>query len=151
MTPMSFPLAALLATLAMHPADNLRTDNPLFCVAANVYWEARGEPFKGQLAVANVTRNRVMDSRWPNDYCRVVRERDQFSWVAHRAELRRQPVDRQAWSQAIGAAVMVMGDHVPDMTEGATHYCNPRKTRTPWCHEGITIAQIGRHKFTLVE
>ena len=44
----------------------------LACVALAVYFEARGEPVAGQLAVANVVMNRVESSRYPNTPCEVV-------------------------------------------------------------------------------
>ena len=45
----------------------------LMCMALNVYHESRSEDLRGQVAVANVTLNRVADSKWPNDVCSVVR------------------------------------------------------------------------------
>jgi spore germination cell wall hydrolase CwlJ-like protein len=42
------------------------------CLAENIYFEARAESFSGKAAVGNVTRNRVLDSRWPDTYCSVV-------------------------------------------------------------------------------
>ena len=51
---------------ASHPA--------ITCLAENIYFEARGESFKAKIAVANVTRNRVEDSRWPSTYCEVIQQ-----------------------------------------------------------------------------
>jgi spore germination cell wall hydrolase CwlJ-like protein len=42
------------------------------CLAENIYFEARAESFSGKAAVGNVTRNRVLDKRWPSTYCDVV-------------------------------------------------------------------------------
>ena len=42
------------------------------CLAQAVYFEARSEPFEGQVAVAYVILNRVKDRRYPNDICAVV-------------------------------------------------------------------------------
>ena len=58
------------------------------CLARNVYYEARGESQQGQLAVAQVTLNRVESDQFPNTICGVVNERYkvndaevcQFSW-----------------------------------------------------------------------
>jgi len=48
-------------------------DHPeVMCLAENIYFEARAEAFSGKAAVGNVTRNRVIDSRWPDTYCDVV-------------------------------------------------------------------------------
>lgn len=46
----------------------------IVCLAENIYFEARAESMEGKAAVANVTRNRVEDKRWPGTYCEVVQE-----------------------------------------------------------------------------
>ena len=53
----------------------------LLAMTLNVYEEARSEPIQGQLAVAETTLNRVVDTRWPSDVTSVVLQRRQFSWV----------------------------------------------------------------------
>lgn len=44
----------------------------VMCIAMAIYWEARGEPVKGQFAVGQVVMNRVHDPRYPSDACSVV-------------------------------------------------------------------------------
>jgi spore germination cell wall hydrolase CwlJ-like protein len=44
------------------------------CLAENIYFEARAESYSGKAAVANVTKNRVEDERWPDTFCKVVTE-----------------------------------------------------------------------------
>lgn len=51
------------------------------CLAGAIYFEARGESFAGQLAVANVIVNRSKSGRFPSDMCAVVKQRGQFSFV----------------------------------------------------------------------
>ena len=51
------------------------------CLAGAVYFESRGEPLAGQLAVAQVVINRSESSRFPSSYCGVVYQRAQFSFV----------------------------------------------------------------------
>ena len=46
----------------------------LMCVAIAVYFEARGEPTAGQLAVAHVIHNRIEDPRYPDNACDVVKQ-----------------------------------------------------------------------------
>ena len=46
----------------------------LYCLAKNIYFEAKSEPIAGQYAVADVVLNRVKDSRFPNTICEVVYE-----------------------------------------------------------------------------
>jgi hypothetical protein len=44
----------------------------LTCLATAMYFEARGEPEEGQLAVGQVILNRVAHDRYPNTVCGVV-------------------------------------------------------------------------------
>ncbi len=46
----------------------------VICLAENIYFEARAESVSGKAAVANVTKNRVQDKRWPDTYCAVVQQ-----------------------------------------------------------------------------
>ena len=48
--------------------------NEVLCLAENIYFEARAESYSGKAAVGNVTRNRVLDKRWPGTYCEVVQQ-----------------------------------------------------------------------------
>ena len=54
------------------------------CLAQNIYFEAAQEPREGQIAVAHVTRNRMISGKYPNTYCGVVKQKTygvcQFSW-----------------------------------------------------------------------
>jgi len=56
-------------------------DEEANCVATAVYFEARGEPFDGQLAVAEVIMNRAASGKYPTSYCGVVKQPWQFSFV----------------------------------------------------------------------
>ena len=53
------------------PAPNT---SELFCLAKNIYFEARAESVQGKMAVANVTKNRVESKNHPDTYCGVVKE-----------------------------------------------------------------------------
>ena len=44
------------------------------CLADNIYWEARNQETRGMLAVAFVTRNRVISPHYPDTYCEVIKE-----------------------------------------------------------------------------
>ena len=46
----------------------------IYCLAANSYFEARGEPFDGKIAVAQVVINRVKSDKYPNSICNVIIE-----------------------------------------------------------------------------
>src|SRR6187455_3088204 len=70
-------LAQLVETM---PAD-APLSRDLQCLAQAIYFEARGEPLAGQLAVGAVIVNRTTSGRYPSDYCSVVTQRGQFSFV----------------------------------------------------------------------
>jgi spore germination cell wall hydrolase CwlJ-like protein len=61
------------ADLPDQTVDDWQTDQA-YCLAENVYHEARNQPAAGQMAVMSVTMNRVKDPRFPNTICEVVRE-----------------------------------------------------------------------------
>lgn len=50
------------------------------CVIDTVWWEARGESLKGQLAVAHTIFNRVEDPRFKDTPCEVVQRPYQFKY-----------------------------------------------------------------------
>lgn len=70
-------LAAAVAAQDMPGASN----SELECLADAVYFESKGEPLSGQLAVANVIINRTTSGRFPTTICSVVKQPGQFSFV----------------------------------------------------------------------
>ena len=55
--------------------------NPLLCLATAIFFEARDQPVSGQYAVAEVVVNRVVSRRYPDDVCKVVFQKKQFSFT----------------------------------------------------------------------
>jgi spore germination cell wall hydrolase CwlJ-like protein len=55
------------------------------CMTTNAYYEARNQPTKAAIAIADVVMNRVRASQFPTSECKVVYQRIgnvcQFSWV----------------------------------------------------------------------
>lgn len=56
-------------------------DEALRCLATTIYFESKGEPLAGQLAVAQVVLNRVASGRFGQGVCGVVLKRGQFGFV----------------------------------------------------------------------
>lgn len=74
------------------------------CLASAVYFEARGEPLKGQLAVADVVLNRVASERYPDTICEVVEQPMQFSFVNATGRIPGADRSSEAWSKAVAIA-----------------------------------------------
>ena len=59
-------------------------ETAIMCLALNIYFEARDQPLNGQVAVAEVTLNRVTSKKHPNTICGVVKQSNSkgcaFSW-----------------------------------------------------------------------
>jgi spore germination cell wall hydrolase CwlJ-like protein len=124
------------------------------CLALNVYFEARGEPAEGQLAVAMVTMNRVKSRHYPNSVCGVVWQRKQFSWT-HDGKSDR-PTDRHAWKLAKKIARFAYHRYgklaertrnALDLTKGALHYYAPHLTLPYWAEAHSVTREIGGHIF----
>ena len=112
--------AVLSGTLEEQVAGSIATetaDAEQDCLASAVYFEARGEPVKGQLAVAEVVLNRVASDQYPDSICAVVVEPAQFSFV-RRGVIPAADRSSEAWRKAVaiariaqaGTAAAVAGD-----------------------------------------
>jgi spore germination cell wall hydrolase CwlJ-like protein len=91
-------------------------DEEMNCVATAVYFEARGEPFDGQLAVAEVVMNRASSGRYPTSLCAVVKQPWQFSFVRNGRFPRHDP-QSASWSYAQAIARIAqqrLADALPD-------------------------------------
>lgn len=73
--------AASLAELVRRHAATETPDRESECLAAATYFESKGEPLAGQLAVANVVINRSESRRFARTICGVVHQPGQFSFV----------------------------------------------------------------------
>lgn len=122
------------------------------CLAQAVYYEARGEPVAGQMAVAQVILNRAMaGNTWPDTICGVVREgqergeKCQFSFACMRGGLTKP--HGEAWQQSSWVASEVLnGGAFLDELGSATHY--HRADLTPAWRLGLkAIGRIGLHVF----
>ena len=114
----------------------------LLCLALTVYHEARGEPLLGQKAVAYVTVNRA-DSQ--HEVCKVVYEKNQFSWTS---DPKLQVKDNFAFSEAkqIAREVLSDQDKSEDPTNGATHFHN-NKVKPAWSKRFKRTLKVGNHTF----
>jgi N-acetylmuramoyl-L-alanine amidase len=119
----------------------------LMCVAMAVYFEARGEPTAGQIAVAQVIRNRIEDPRYPDNACDVVKQGYYWNGVPIRNKCQfsfycdgksDDPKNKQAWFNSLYIAHL--SGFIPDITDGATHY-HSTKVFPEWAYNGANNNQ----------
>lgn len=108
-------------------------------LARLVYAEARGESYKGQVAVAAVTLNRVSSSSFPNTLTGVVYQNGAYSCVSNGS------INNTPDSTAIKAALDAMNGWDP--TNGCLYYYNPRLTNDQWIRTRPVATVIGNHHF----
>ncbi|WP_412051485.1 MULTISPECIES: cell wall hydrolase [unclassified Hoeflea] len=121
------------------------------CLAAGIYFEARGENVKGQAAVAQVILNRVRNPTYPNTICGVVyqnktwRNRCQFSFACDGIKDRvRSP---KHWEMAEEIALATTAGKIwLDQVGSATHY-HATYVSPPWARKMRKVGRIGLHIF----
>lgn len=120
------------------------------CLAEAVYYEARGESFVGQLAVAEVVRNRVHSRHYPDTFCDVVYEGSwrstgcQFTFTCD-GSLRSGPRG-ESWAQANLVAGQVLMGLTRPLTHRATHY-HTDEVDPVWSASLVETTRIGAHIF----
>jgi hypothetical protein len=138
------------------PAERLALAGPARakaekCLANAIYFEARGEPVRGQIAVAQVVMNRVFSGYYPDNVCGVVyqnahrrfacqftfacdgtrdRNPEPDAWVRAK-EIARDTLDGKLWLDDVGKA---------------THY-HAYWVRPVWVREMHKLDRIGVHTF----
>jgi len=170
--PISYAQAITLPNVVEGELYTESSHPELYCLAKNIYFEAKSEPIAGQYAVADVVLNRVKDSRFPKTICEVVyegplreswqtkkqtdlddaeriyypiRDRCQFSWWCDGKSDNIK--DGDAWRKAQEIAYRLVNDYKHrGLTEGATHYhatyVNPK-----WAPTLDLVGRIGTHIF----
>lgn len=118
----------------------------VMCLAQNIYWEARNQPIAGQVAVAQVTMNRVASPDYPDDVCSVVHEYKQFSWQWD--GMSDVPQEEKAWQRAqmVAHGVLSGSGHAELMDPNITHY-HAVYAKPYWAPTMQLVAQIGDHIF----
>ena len=132
---------AQLTTLVAQVVDTAPTAyGDRECLARAVYFEARGEPLEGQLAVAQVILNRVASGRYAATVCGVINQPGQFSFSRSRV-----PADGRDWRTAKAIAAIAATAAWDAMAPQATAFHATRVT-VGWTamHR---VGTIGNHVF----
>ena len=158
----AFIKAVLIAALASGGLAREEVHQDVSCLALNIYHEARGQSIAGQIAVGQVTLNRVKDNRFPNTICEVVmqgphraswkgtgemipvRHRCQFSWYCDgKSDKIKQ---RKAYNQIVSLSQILIDQDMIDITSGATHY-HAYYVSPAWAQKKKRTTKIEDHIF----
>jgi spore germination cell wall hydrolase CwlJ-like protein len=121
------------------------------CLAEAIYFEARGEPVRGQMAVAQVVLNRAFSGKYPSTVCGVVYQNAhrrlacQFSFACDRVpDVIREP---QLWERAKTIAAEMLDGKLwlPEVGK-ATHY-HAKWVHPSWVRQMTKLQKLGVHTF----
>lgn len=121
------------------------------CLSAGIYFEARGEPVRGQAAVAQVILNRVRNPAYPNTICGVVyqnekwRNRCQFSFACDGIRDRVHSPKHFGIAQDVAIAATA-GKIWLEEVGSSTHY-HATYVRPRWAKGMERMNKIGQHIF----
>lgn len=108
-------------------------------LARLVHGEARGEPYKGKVAVAAVVLNRVKSPSFPNTVAGVIYQSGAFDAVSDGQ------INLSPDSESINAARDALNGWDP--TNGCLYYYNPRTATSRWMLSRPVLLRIGNHVF----
>jgi len=134
-----------LSALVQKYATNAPLDEETNCLATAVYFEARGESLEGQLAVAHVVMNRASSGRYRSDWCGVVKQPAQFSFVRH-GEFPYADTTSAAWQKAEAVAQLAAANIVPSIGSDVLWY-HANYVAPNWRRSLQEVQQIGAHIF----
>jgi len=131
---------------------------PITCLAMAIYFEARGEPTIGQMAVAHVIMNRVESDDFPDTVCGVVTEGETYITkpdlpIRHQCQFSfycdgksDKPTDEDALHWATSIAWGDYHKQIYDPTNGAVYY-HADYVQPDWAETKRPVRQISRHIF----
>jgi len=135
-------VGSLKALVSAEEEDQDALDPELKCLATAVYFESKGEPLEGQLAVAQVIINRVQSQRFADSICGVVNQPNQFSF-SKTGKIREHS---SSWKTAIAIARIANSQSWAEITPDALFF-HANYVSPSWRHGRERISQIGAHVF----
>lgn len=136
--------ASLTELVALTPTEGELSEE-LHCLAGAVYFESRGEPLAGQLAVAQVVINRTESPLFPDSYCSVVHQRAQFSFVKN-GRMPSIATGTAAWKRAKAIARIAHQGQWASEAEDSLYF-HANYVRPGWARQKQARATIKTHIF----
>lgn len=146
--------APLSVTNAIYTEEQYNKDQ-ILCLANNIYFEGRGEPMVGQIAIGQVVLNRTKNPKFPPTICEVVyqgkyrnmipiQNQCQFSWWCDgKKETINNP---SAFQSSYEIATLVYNGQVMDLSEGALFY-HEKGSNPYWAKTRERVLSIDNHIF----
>lgn len=138
------PLRSLDQLVADYAGDTTDTREE-DCLAKAVYFEARGEPIEGQLAVAEVVLNRAASGRYPSDICKVITQPWQFSFIT-KGRFPKPDMQSDSWRKAVAIARIAQGKLADRLASDVLWY-HADYVAPSWGKRLSRQAKIGLHIF----
>jgi N-acetylmuramoyl-L-alanine amidase len=134
--------ATSLAALVARHTGEAAGDREADCLARAIYFESKGEPLAGRLAVAQVIINRATSGRFPATLCGVVKQPSQFSFV--RGGLFPAIREKGQWREAVAIAHIAVNDLWQGPAAKALYF-HAKRVSPNWGKR--RVAAVGNHIF----
>lgn len=121
------------------------TEREVRCLTQMIYSEAGGEVYAGKVAVAASAVTRSLKAQWPDDLCKVVNQKNQFTT---RATLRKlNDIERKAWAESRQAAIDATQGYgaLPASYRRSVFFSSGKGAQfTAWAD---VVGKVGNHTF----
>jgi spore germination cell wall hydrolase CwlJ-like protein len=136
----------------VHKHSTKELNKQILCLTSALHAEARGEPPEGIRAVATVIYNRTKHKNYPSDFCGVIKQPYQFSYLnggkpivkptykpsEHKVKA---TIDQLAFEAAVGRLNTSLSP------EFLFYHTTKLKKLPKWSKKAKISVIIGRHKF----
>lgn len=130
-----------LSSLASSSHTASASNGDVYLLARIISAEARGESYRGQVAVGAVVMNRVRSSKFPNTLAGVIYQKGAFTAIDDGQ------FDQPIADSAYRAAREVLAG--ADPTGGCLYYYNPVTATSNWIYSLPVKMTIGKHRFSM--
>lgn len=135
-------LSAMGLSSLSNASHTTSSDNgSVYLLARIISAEARGESYRGQVAVGAVVMNRVRSSQFPNTLAGVIYQKGAFT-----------AIDDGQFNQPIADSAYRAAREVlagADPTGGCLYYYNPATATSSWIYSLPVKMTIGKHRFSM--
>lgn len=157
--PLGFVLGVLFLSFVFVTKSFAFDAKELNCLALVIYKESRSESNLGQQLVAKVVLNRTMHPSFPKSICKVVYQKNQFSWTADNKGSGRllkgdtrglNQKDKAAYLEAkmLALSLIKEGFEVPEKYKGVLYFVhNKVYKKQKWLTGLKFIGKVGSHRF----